>query len=172
MDDAASTEWENSREYIVPAFELPTAEGGRLGPGPFRQRRSLLLLFVHGPTCPRCAPVTRKLVRASPAFAPLDASVLVVAGEDPGQVGTYRFEPAPAVPILIDRDEAVTDRCLGPDLPHRPVLWVADRFGSLWATLFPLQIGFDRTVRDSKDWLQFMAVQCPECDVWDGPPPR
>ncbi|MBI2853786.1 MAG: hypothetical protein HYX87_02560 [Chloroflexi bacterium] len=39
---------------MLPSFDLPEADGGRVKAWDYRSRRNLVVLLVHGPNCPIC----------------------------------------------------------------------------------------------------------------------
>jgi hypothetical protein len=136
----------------LPLFTLPDRAGRAIRLWDFKQRRPVVLAFLHGPGCPTCRAYVAALAARSDDLAVTHAAVLVIVpgavspastiddgstggAADPAEAWAHwadALTPAHILP-LVDREGAVTARYLPPasDQDRRAVaLYVADRYGA------------------------------------------
>lgn len=160
----------DSSDLLIPRFLLPSTSGRPLGPGEFKQRRNLVIAFLHQAQCPRCQEVLKALAERYAGLRAYDAEVLaIISGEEQAARELHEQLQLP-FPVLFDPKDRAASLCLGTEM-RRPALLVVDRYGALWARLVPEEEDGIVEVQQAESWLAFIAVQCPECGVPEQPPP-
>ncbi len=115
---------------IVPGFTLMDAEGNLVRLKSFRQRRPVLLAFLHSGTCPDCRQWLATLAEASDDLAYRDALPLVIVPDSLAALRPLWIEwtalNRPGV-LLADPDHATLGRYMRIEQPARelPALLVA-----------------------------------------------
>ena len=87
---------------LLPRFELPRASGGTLRVRAYRGRRSLALIFVHGPDCTACRDYLRGALDAYAEYAEQDAEVIAVAPGRADAADAMRRELGLPFPVAVD----------------------------------------------------------------------
>jgi peroxiredoxin len=135
---------------MLQSFALETPEGREIRSQSYRQRSNLVLLFHHGRDCARCHEMLADFDAGSEEIRDQSATILAIGPE----------APAASFPMLLDSSGEVTAR-QGLTVP---AVVIVDRFGEIWAAW---EGGADHRLPSSKDvieWLEFLEVQCPECE--------
>lgn len=124
------------RGQIAPGFALPNAEGAVVRLKAFRQRRPVLLAFLHGATCPVCREWLSQLASIRYELSYHDVQPLLIFPDDPATLRALQKElPLPGE-LLADPDYEVLMRYVRKDAQmaqtsHNPVLLVAvDRYST------------------------------------------
>lgn len=166
--------WQASEPLLEPLVTLPLCElpdaQGQVHRYPRRHRRRALVLYgAERGDCPACRAYLTALAALAPQIAAEEAELVVVVSG----------RPAPAVvgaagTVLFDPDGRVFRRWGAVDPAGQPVaaLFVADRFGTLYARALA---GPDHALPPAAevvDWLRFINIQCPECGVAEWPAGR
>ncbi|HIC95105.1 TPA: hypothetical protein EYP12_00585 [Candidatus Bipolaricaulota bacterium] len=171
--EGAPRAWNRGDEdRLISGFRLPSTEGRLLGPWEFKHRRNLVLLFLR--EADSSQRLLQALARRYLNLQALHAAVLViVGGDEEGARDLHRrFRLELPFPFLLDPEDRVAPLCLGAEA-SRPALLLLDRYNALWARLEPEPQGEgepEAEVQEIEDWLEFIELQCPECDVPDRSP--
>ena len=118
---------------LIPAFELPRSGGGTVRLRAYRGRRSLALIFTHGPDCDPCREYLRGALAVYDAYADAGAEILAVVPGGAEAVDALRHELA--LPFPVAPDEAGTAFARYTVIAGRDTaVLVADRYGEprLW----------------------------------------
>lgn len=138
----------------LPALELPTPEGAA-APVWVRGREPVAVAWLHDASCSACAAIRAAWATAPPRLAPWGgALVLVVPALVPAPTGArLRLDP--------EGRWAAAAGC------PAPALAVADPWGEVVA----VWTGHDGWPDASglEEWVRYVAVQCPECTIVEGP---
>jgi peroxiredoxin len=117
----------------LPLFTLPNTRGRNVRLWDFKQRRPVVLLFIHGADCPACRQALVALAGRTEELRQLHAAVLAIAPEPLDRLARLREALALPFNLLADTDCAVTARYLPPGLGAdgraATGLFVADRYG-------------------------------------------
>lgn len=117
----------------LPLFTLPDTAGHPVRLWDFKQRRPVVLLFIHGPGCGSCRQALAALAARQADLEELHTAVLVIARDTAESLGQLRAELASPFTFLADTDAAVTARYLpqtaGVNASGVVALYVADRYG-------------------------------------------
>lgn len=159
----------SAKNKPIPSFELESTAGDRIGPGHFRQRKSLVLCFCPKADTPECRAVIEALEMEADEFQRMNAEILGIIGGDLRQVQTLQSDGKPGFTLLMDPDRNAARKTLADD--EQPTIVVCDRFGAIWEQVRIAEITPKEAVDKTADTLAFMALQCPECGVPDRPTP-
>jgi peroxiredoxin len=118
----------------APAFRLPAAQGGEVGPEDYRGQRNLILFFAKGMACGFCRQKMSQLARGLSRFRALDAEILMVSPTPLPRGKVYARSFTLPFPYLCDPDYRVFEMYGMPVRPHS-LLWKARVFAS--ATRLP-----------------------------------
>ncbi len=140
----------------LPDVALPSANGraeqrvragGRLSP---------VLVLLHPGACAGCAEFVAQLSEAAPALEEWDGRVLVITPDPPAE----KEDAGGAFPLLSDPERRLS-ASLG---ITPPAVVVADQWGEVHLAS---EAGEDHdfpAVGELEQWVQYLAVQCPECE--------
>ncbi len=168
MTSPKNIEWK-TEDTFLPSFDLPSTQGIRLGPRAFWQRRNLILVFLHDSQCRACGKVLDVLADIYQSVGRLNAEILVVIGGPEQAAHDLHTRIQAPFPFLFDIDGRVSALYLGDSGFYRPAMLVADRYGAIWNRLSPDKEDGPIEVQKTMKWLEFVEIQCPECDVPDSP---
>ena len=122
------------RGELLPQFTLPDTSGHAVRLWDFKQRRPVVLVFMHGPGCAACRQALAALAARQADLEELHAAVLVIAPGTAESLGQLRHELALPFTLLADPDGAVAARYLPPatgaGTARAVALYVADRYGA------------------------------------------
>jgi peroxiredoxin len=151
---------------IVPSVKLTTPEGERIAIADYRGRSNLILLFVDSPgrtghqeLIERCAEQGSQLQR-------FKARLLVILPSRDGLTDVrHEIASHDLVQLLLDPDGALQRRYA--ELVQRegdrsPMLFVLDQYGVPYAAWAGSDLATDDLCAEAMEWLQFIAIQCPE----------
>jgi peroxiredoxin len=105
----------------APAFRLPAAQGGELGPEDYRGRANLILFFAKGMACGFCRQKMSQLARGLPRFRDLGTEILLVAPTPVERGKFYARSFALPFPYLCDPEYRVFETY---GMPLRPHSWL------------------------------------------------
>ncbi len=150
----------------LPRLKLrdPAGRGFRLSR---TDRRATLLLFLHGADCRACRERLRALGEAAPELAAWDARPVAVIRASAEEAGRLREDLGLPFPLLADRNGAARAR-YGVE-PEETALFVADRFGEVFAAERAREADALSPTAELEAWARFLTTQCPECGVPDVP---
>lgn len=115
----------------LPLFTLRNSCGRQVRLWDFKQRRPVVLLFIHSGHCQLCLAAVRELAARREDLAELRAAVLVIVSEAPEVLADLRERLGIPFTLLADEDGTVAARYLSSerDEPAPTGLFVADRYG-------------------------------------------
>jgi len=153
----------------APEFTLPSGDGRRISLRDFRQRRNLVLLLLHEPSCRACQAALREFASRLSDYRAAEAEIVAIV---PGPVDRAR-QLAGSIgspfPVLADETGEVFQRYTGrrPGEPGAPVasLFILDRFGQVYSQSLVQKESQLPSQQEVLDTLQFVEIQCPECGV-------
>lgn len=98
--------------YALPTFSLEDASGRTIRLWDYKQRRPILLVFVHGADCACCRAWLCTLADRQALLDELRVVTLVVAPESVERLGAMQEELGPVAIVLSDAERAVAARYL------------------------------------------------------------
>jgi peroxiredoxin len=151
---------------LLPLFRLGTVNRAeQLGPGDYKQRRNLALIFFGSTECQACRKLLREIAAHYGEYQQLEAEVLAVSADESTRVRRLAQELALPFPVLADSDGSVTDRYLeqkGAAAPAAAV-FIADRWGAIFTRKIAAQEPELPAETELRGWLEFIELQCEEC---------
>lgn len=135
---------------VVPDVRLVDPAGGEVALSSFRQRRALVLAFLHD-ACDACRRYARDLAAAEPEIGWAGGVVRAVTDRDPD----------PSLPALLDPGGRARGRLLA---TGEPAVLVIDRYGAAWAAWPAPDHAFPEPAEVAAS-VRHEAFQCPECGV-------
>lgn len=150
---------------MLPDFHLPTVDGRRIRLSDYRNRRNIFLIVLQGLSAGTDR-LLSEVAQAAEELADDNAQALVVV-EGPLQAAQslqqmYRLP----FPVLADETGAVAG-LLGPEVGSGPRLAVhiASRSSRVYWSAWLGPDDRPPTVKDIRGWLEFIEIQCPECEA-------
>lgn len=147
----------------IPPFALPDATGSVIRSWQFRGRRNLVLVFSGLPTDRSIDLLLNDVADERQTLADEETAVIVVVAGGPGDAGAVQARLGTPFPVLADADGSVHRR-YGATADHRPLpaVFVADRYGHLYARTLITRPAQVPAAREILDWVRFINLQCPE----------
>ncbi len=153
--------------FTIPDFTLEATDGRVISPSMYRNKENLVLVFVQYYQCSSCYPLLTDLKKNYKQFREMNTEVLLIINCNENAVKNLQQLWMMPFPVLSDEDDHISKQFLGSNNQPRPALLIIDRFGSAWK--------YYNTGGDNKEiklpevmkWLEFIEIQCPECDVMD-----
>ncbi|MGH9815934.1 MAG: hypothetical protein ACRD5F_11875 [Candidatus Acidiferrales bacterium] len=150
---------------IIPPLTARTAGGRTVQAWDYKQKRALLIAFLHA-ECTECDAFLARLLRDAARLADLEATALVVLPATP--LPQVSVGLPPHVVVAADVTGRSRRAFLGQDqfdsrAPSRGVgVFVTDRFGELYAQWYG---GHDALpgLPDAFGWLHQIQLACDEC---------
>jgi peroxiredoxin len=106
--------------YALPTFSLGGADGRTIRLWDYKQRRPVLLAFVHATDCACCRVWLRSLLERQAQLDELRVVTLVVVPEPVERLDALQAELGSVASVLSDAERAVTARYI-PTAPTAPV---------------------------------------------------
>lgn len=154
---------------IFPDATLPAIDGGAISLDTFRPRYDLVLVML-GTTggVGDVALLLDTLAAGRKEVQGEDGKVLVIAAVDadhPAVEWRWPFR------LLIDEGGRLHERVGAVDANGRPAptLFVTDHYREIYGRMQPGDAEWPHTVDDVVQWLTFVNIQCPECNVPEWP---
>ncbi len=142
-------------------FALPDPTGRTVQLWQYLQRSNVVLFFHHGVDCAACLAALQELATHVDAFSQEETTVLAVGPDQPTENHQLADQPGHPFPLLSDpTGQTVAQQGLA-----IPSLFIADRWGEIWAAWAG---GADHRLPSGQDilqWLEFIQAQCPECTM-------
>ena len=116
---------------LLPLFTLRNSCERQVRLWDFKQRRPVVLVFIHSAHCAECLQFLRTLAARREDLAEFRAAVLVISPDETVCLQRVRAELGVPFSFLSDRDGAVAARYLTRGTPDGAAtgLFVADRYG-------------------------------------------
>src|SRR5215217_1068440 len=95
---------------LLPGFALPRAGGGEVRARAYRNRRSLAVIFVHGPDCLPCRDYLAGALESYADLAEQDAEVIAIVPAPAAEAASLRSALALPFPVAIDEPGATFRR--------------------------------------------------------------
>jgi peroxiredoxin len=149
---------------MIPPLTARSLTGKRVQAWDYKQKKSLLIAFLHA-DCRRCAHFVGQLRERAGELAELDAVALVIFSEAPPHAWSDALPPA----IVLATDMSghsprafLGVEAFGPRGQERVGVFVTDRYGELYARW----VGGDDAlpgVPEALSWLAQVQIACEEC---------
>jgi len=149
------------KEMALPYFRLREAGGKEVSTWDFSQKRNLVVLFHHGPTCPECRAILEAAAGMYRDFERLKATILAISADTTETLRQYLEERPLHFLLLSDETGEAVNACLPGQTGNIPAAFVADRFGDVYARHLPQAHRLD--LKDILADLFYIASMCPEC---------
>lgn len=151
---------------IIPPLTARTLAGQALRAWDYKQKKNLVIMFLHG-GCRRCDAFVEKLLASATELAEREAVALVVLAEP----SAPRSENLPAAVVVASDVSGRSHRAyLGEEVfgatgLERLGVFVADRYGELYAQWVVREEDALPGVGQLLDWLGQIQLACEECGV-------
>jgi peroxiredoxin len=145
---------------LIPPLTARTAAGDAVRAWDYKQKKSLLIAFLHA-DCPLCQAFAARLVSRSPEFAERDSVALLVALEPP----RWSVQATPQVVLASDTNGRAAQEYLGMDAfgpmgLARVGLFITDRYGELFAQWEARDADGFPTIAEAFKWLTHTQLGC------------
>ena len=145
---------------LVPPLTARTPAGETVRAWDYKQKKSLLIAFLHA-ECPLCQAFAARVASRNDEFKERDSLALLISVERP----RWGVEPAPHVVLGVDTNGRAAQEYLGADafgpvgLNH-VALFVTDRYGELYAQWESRDADGLPTLADALKWLAHTQLGC------------
>jgi len=150
---------------LIPPLTARTATGNVVRAWDYKQKKSLLIAFLHG-DCPHCQSFAARLASRAAELLELDSVALVIFLEAP------RAGIASAPPVIVATEttgraaqEYLGTDAFGPLGLARVGLFVADRYGELFAQWEARDADGLPALAEAFKWLAHTQMVCEECST-------
>jgi hypothetical protein len=149
---------------LFPDATLVGPDGASVSFDSYRGRWDLVVLMLGAESPER--PAQQLLNALADARADVEAEegrIVAVTATDPARLREAWAWP---FPLLFDAGAALHHRVGAVDGGGRPAtaLYITDRYREIFTVLRPGDTGWPASGRSVVEWLQFINVQCPECN--------
>lgn len=152
---------------LIPPLTARTTAGQTIRAWDYKQKRNLVIVFLHS-GCRGCGAFLEKLTARAADLAEREALALVVFAEAPYALES---ENLPAQ-VLVAADMGgrsqrayMGEEAFGPAGQERVGVFVADRYGELYAQWITRNEDGLPGVSELLEWLGQIQVACEECGV-------
>ncbi len=151
---------------IIPPLTARTPTGQTMRAWDFKQKKNLVIAFLHA-GCARCQDFFEKLAGHAAELAEREAVALVVFPEPPALASASLPPQVIVAADMTGRSERayLGEDALGPAGQERVGVFVADRYGELYAQWVAREEAGLPGVAEVLDWLGQVQVVCEECGV-------
>lgn len=143
----------------IPPFQLMSADGQAVNIWDFKALKHMVLVFLPRSDCPSCIEFLRTAVNTYNQYEEERAVWLPVVRGNVEQAVAIRDAVQPPFPVLFDPEGKVT----GQYTNVLPAVFVADKFGELYAEWFVGTTGIFPSQKDILDVVELINLECPEC---------
>ncbi len=156
---------------VVPPLTVQTPDGRTVRAWDYKQKKNLVIAFLHS-DCWRCRAFVEDLARHAAQLAESEAVAMLVETAPPGLLAAARL---PEQLILGAEPGGVAHRkyfgadAIGPTGEPRAGVFVADRYGELFACWAAREEHELPVAADVLDWLGQIEVACEECGLSEWP---
>jgi peroxiredoxin len=151
---------------LVRHFALPSTTGDIIGLSDHKQRHNMVIFLHHGPSCRKCCALLIELSQSLERFDQAEAVVLAISCDPLDVLRSFATELRLQLPLLSDPAGQVARN---ENIKH-PAIIVTDRFGEIWAAWSSDDTHALPSVQDVRSWLEFVELQCRECEAPEWPP--
>jgi peroxiredoxin len=150
---------------LLKPFALPSTHGETAQLTDYKQRSNMVLFLHHRAACLACRSFLGRLGEHTASYAEAETVVLGISADGPESLRELARELRLRFSLLSDpAGQIATQENL-----QVPALVITDRFGEVWAAW----LAGDRHAFPSEpevdDWLQFIELQCRECEAPEWP---
>jgi hypothetical protein len=150
---------------VIPPLTTRTAAGEIVRAWDYKQKKSLLIAFLHG-DCSHCRAFVERLSSRASQLTELESAALVVFLES----ALPPIEAVPPVILTSDTTGRAVQGYLGKDVfgstgLARVGVFVTDRYGSLFAQWEAREADELPPVADALKWLAHTQIVCEECST-------
>ena len=148
-----------SLRTMVPPFELPSAGGGTISIWDYKGLHHLMIAFLPGGDCPECIEFLRAVSDEYPQYEEENTVVLAAIRDTESRANALHDQLQPPFPVLYGETGVVSDRYAS----SLPAVFVADKFGELYAQWIVGPGGSFPSQKEILDVLDLINLECPEC---------
>lgn len=160
------------RESLIPTFSLPEASGQFVNTAYYKQRKNVVLVFLHSCDCEFCQRVVRAFKFFASRYKEENTEVIFVLPDKCGEAQDLKTELGIPFKVLADEKRNALQKFIEvPPEEDKPLVavLVVDRFGALldqWYSfgeeIFPDQQRFLTSLVQAE-------IECPECGIHEWP---
>ncbi len=150
---------------LIPPLTARGGNGQTIRAWDYKQKTNLLIAFLHG-ECPVCESFAGRVASKSSELAESEAVALLIAVNQP----RWSLGPKPGVVTACDTTGRAARDYLGPDALgtaglSRVGVFVADRYGELFAQWGAREADGLPPVAEVFKWLRYTQIVCEECTI-------
>ncbi len=145
-------------ETLIPPLRLPSAGGEEIDVWDLKGRKNLVLAFFPGGPCAECEEFVEAVKAEYEHYSEDNAVVLAIVRDAEWHAALLQDRFQPPFPVLYDKSGdmmARYTRCL-------PAVFVADKFGELYAQWIIGPGGKFPAQKEILDVLDLINLECPE----------
>jgi len=143
---------------LIPVFQLMSADGRAVNIWDYKSRKNMVLAFLPASDCPECVEFLRSASNMYHRYEEENAVLLLIVRGGVESATALYDKLHPPFPILYDEIGEVTRRYT--DVV--PAVFVADKFGELYAQWIVGPDGFLPTQKEILDVVELINLECPE----------
>jgi peroxiredoxin len=150
---------------LVPPLTVRTPAGGTVRAWDYKQKKSLLIAFLHA-DCPLCQAFAARVASRSGEFIERDSVALLVS------LGSPRWGVDASAPVVLASDtngraaqEYLGTDVFGPQGLARVGLFITDRYGELFAQWEARDADGLPPLVDALKWLTHTQMLCEDCNT-------
>ncbi len=157
---------------IIPPLTARSTAGQAVRAWDFKQKKNLVIAFLHA-NCPRCNAFLGKLAVRAAELAEREAVALMVYAETPAAALAGENLPAQVL-VAVDMSGRslrayLGEEVFGPGGLERVGVFIADRYGELYAQWIAREEDGLPGVAELLEGLGQIQVASEECGVWHWP---
>jgi hypothetical protein len=151
---------------IIPPLTARTAAGETVRAWDYKQKKNLVIAFLHS-GCSRCEHFLERLAARAAELVEREALALIIFSEPPAQArGSWPAQIVVAADMTGRSQRAyLGNDAFGPRGQERVGVFVADRYGELYAQGVAPEEDSLAGVGEVLEWLGQIQVACEECGV-------
>ena len=142
---------------MIPVFEMISTDGKTVNIWNYKGRKHTVLAFMP-PDCPLCTEFLHTVSNVYHEYEEENAVVLPIVVGNQKQAIDLHDELQPPYPILFDEHGKVAERYAD----RLPAVFVADKFGQLYAEWIVGRGGSFPSQKEILDVLDAIELECPE----------
>lgn len=160
------------RESLIPTFSLPEASGEPIDTADYKQRKNLVLAFLHSRDCEFCQRVVRAFKFFASRYKEENTEVLMILPERLEEAQDLKTELGIPFKVLADKKGNALQKFIEvPSEEDKPLVavLVVDRFGALLDQWYSSR---EKIFPDQQRLLSSLVqaeIECPECGIHEWP---